>query len=464
MSESLNQSNSIPSRVGDYIIDYSMRSGGMGSVYRARQISMHRFVALKVIRHALLWDDPAYAARFQQEIHLLAQLEHPNIVQILEAGTDKGLLFFAMEFVNGNDLRTCLRMRRTFSEIGVLKIARQVAAGLDYAYARFQIIHRDVKPGNIMLDRSGSVKLLDLGVSCTLRGIESGCGRNKDSITKRNEFVGTPRYVSPEQACGAEIDFHADVYSLGVTMFELLAGVPPYDSSNAEELIRRHLHDPVPNVRKWRKDVSNPTANLICRMMSKDPLERCGTWKTLIEEFDERISVLERIAKRRNEQIRRRFLTPKVKICTTAFLLLLIGACFLWSATADLRKKWFAGRASASDASQEVSSFSLDAATKNISSLIENVDQAFRQWRSRDSNENADASRSQEILNAELMEIDRKSLNLEMEQRYAEALKLWQAFLNRPEVMRNPQVRSRVESSIQYLHSSLERRNSDMDD
>lgn len=461
MVESSSKKSSVPSRIGDYIIDYAMRSGGMGSVYRARQISMHRFVALKVIRRALLRDDPAYAARFQQEIRLLAQLEHPNVVRILEAGMDKGLLFFSMEFLDGNDLRTCLRMRKSFTEIGVLKIARQIASGLDYAYDRFQIIHRDVKPGNVMLLPSGVVKLLDLGVSRSLRDAAGKDGA--DAITNRDEFVGTPRYVSPEQACGADVDFHTDVYSLGVAMFELLAGVPPYDSPNSSELVRKHLHDPVPDVRKFRKDVSAATANLIRRMMAKDPLERCGTWKTLIAEFDDRIDTLKRVAKRRNSRLRRRLLTPKFKLCTTLFLLLLIAACLLWSGLAGSGSSpAFGGMEK--ERPKEASPHALETAFRSVRNALDSVGEAWSRWRSRNADSPSSAERSEERLRAELLELDRKSLNLELERRYGEALELWQTFLQRPEAQESREIRSRVESSIQYLVLCLERQNSGADD
>ena len=265
-------------RIGDYQLGSIIGGGGMGTVYLAKQISLQRLVAVKVLLPELT-SDPVYMARFFQEVRLMAKMEHPDLVRAYEAGMDKGLAYFAMEYVPGTDLRTELIRKKRFSEQDVLTIAEHTAIPLQYAWERFRIIHRDIKPANIMRTADGSgFRLLDLGISKQIAAMQTG-----NELTETHTMVGSPTYISPEQARSQkDIDFRTDIYSLGVTMYHLLAGEPPYDSPSPMEVIAMHFKMPVPDIRAKAPGVSRQTAMLLKHMMAKDPEDRPATWDEAI--------------------------------------------------------------------------------------------------------------------------------------------------------------------------------------
>ncbi|MBR1999004.1 MAG: serine/threonine protein kinase, partial [Lentisphaeria bacterium] len=232
-------------RIGDYVIESQIGSGGMGLIYKAKQISMHRIVALKVLRENLV-SNQKYLDRFFREVRLLASMEHPNMVRVYEGGNDRGNVWFSMEYVQGDDLNLYL-MRRTFkfSEYQARYIARRVAAALEYAWNYQRIIHRDVKPANIMLTKSGEIKLLDLGISKKLDDDPNALGHT----TADGLLVGSPTYMSPEQvSAGKDIDFRTDMYSLGITLYHILAGKAPYDGTSVVDVITQHFSAPIPDI------------------------------------------------------------------------------------------------------------------------------------------------------------------------------------------------------------------------
>lgn len=262
-------------RVGDYLLGQMIGAGGMGSVFLAKQISMQRLVAVKILR-ADYSAQPEYTERFFREVRLLAKLENPYIVQAIEAGVDKWTCFFAMEYVDGRDLRTELAIQERLTEKEVLSAARDVARAMGYAWSKFNMVHRDIKPANIMRTRSGGTKLLDVGIS----KIINPSGRHTE-LTSSGVMIGSPVYISPEQARGSkEIDFRSDIYSLGITMYHLLSGHPPYDSPNAMSVVSMHLKNPVPILRK-EAAVTPGTSTLIHEMMSKDPAGRPASWEEI---------------------------------------------------------------------------------------------------------------------------------------------------------------------------------------
>ena len=263
-------------RVGDYLLGQMIGAGGMGSVFLAKQISMQRLVAVKILR-ADYSAQPEYTERFFREVRLLAKLENPYIVQAIEAGVDKWTCYFAMEYVDGRDLRTELAIQERLTEKEVLSAARDVARAMGYAWSKFNMVHRDIKPANIMRTRTGSTKLLDVGIS----KIMNPSGGHHTELTASGVMIGSPVYISPEQAQGSrEIDFRTDIYSLGITMYHLLAGHPPYDSPNATSIVTMHLKNPVPVLRK-EASVTPGTSTLIHEMMSKDPAGRPASWEEI---------------------------------------------------------------------------------------------------------------------------------------------------------------------------------------
>ena len=270
-------------RIGDYVIESQIGSGGMGLIYKAKQISMHRIVAQKVLRDNLV-SNQKYLDRFFREVRLLASMEHPNMVRVYEGGNDRGNVWFSMEYVQGDDLNLYL-MRRTFkfSEYQARYIARRVAAALEYAWNYQRIIHRDVKPANIMLTKSGEIKLLDLGISKKLDDDPNALGHT----TADGLLVGSPTYMSPEQvSAGKDIDFRTDMYSLGITLYHILAGKAPYDGTSVVDVITQHFSAPIPDIREVRPDISRRFANIIKKMMAKQKEDRFASWEDFIAALD----------------------------------------------------------------------------------------------------------------------------------------------------------------------------------
>ena len=251
------------SKVGDFEIIGLLGEGQCGTVYRARQKSLDRFVALKILNFDVT-TDPDAVRRFQQEARSTARFSHPNIVQGIVTGTDQGLHYFAMELVDGGSARSMIdSAEEPIAEDTALEIARQAAVGLTAAHVA-GFVHRDVKPDNILITQDGQVKLVDLGISqlAAHHAVNDG------------EFWASPPYVAPEIIGGQPADSRSDVYSLGATLFELLTGKPPFSAEKPDELFSLHLSAPVPDVRTRRPDVRYETASLVHQMLAKNPLQR----------------------------------------------------------------------------------------------------------------------------------------------------------------------------------------------
>ncbi|HUT35547.1 MAG TPA: family 16 glycoside hydrolase [Planctomycetota bacterium] len=269
-------SDSKPSRIGGFELLATLGKGGMGVVFKARQISMDRIVALKVLPPHLAKNE-AYVARFLREARSAAKLNHPNIVQGIDVGVAEGNYYFAMEFVDGTTVKDMIKAKGRLDEKTALNIVGAVARGLDHA-AKHGIIHRDIKPDNIMVARDGSVKLADLGLA---RSTET-----PDTMTIEGTALGTPYYMAPEQVRGeVELDTRADIYALGATLFHMITGDHAFTGPNAGAIMARHLSDPVPSARDKHPDVSRATDDLIQRMMAKDPADRPQTPAELLHEI-----------------------------------------------------------------------------------------------------------------------------------------------------------------------------------
>ncbi len=262
-------------RFGPYELLQEIGRGAMGVVYRARQRDLERVVALKTINPQLL--DSEMVERFVREGRAAARLgKHPNIVQVFDAGVIDGVPFLAMEFVQGVSIETLVRREGPLEEKRMLEIARKVALALDHAHRR-GIVHRDIKPGNVMIDREGEPQLLDFGLAKDLT--------NQSLLSTEGSIIGTPAYMPPEQAQpgSAPVDRRSDVYSLGALMHHALSGEPPFrGDSMVATIVKVLTQDPPPLGRLAA--VSRDTEAIIDKAMEKDPKRR---YQTALEMADD---------------------------------------------------------------------------------------------------------------------------------------------------------------------------------
>ncbi len=267
--------------LGAYEILDPVGSGGIGVVYKARHLLMDRLVALKFLRPSLA-KDPQFRLRFLQEMQSVARLDHPHIVRGYDAGELAGTLFCSMEFVDGPSLDQKLtESGRLPREREALRITLQIARALEHAHGQ-EVLHRDVKPDNVLLDASGSAKLADFGLAGTWMKCAPGTAQEHTEFT-----VGTPFYIAPEQACGvARLTPAADLYSLGVVLFQMLTGRIPYEGVESQAIMRQHVTAPVPNPRKINPKVS-PKAALACqKLMQKEPEGRYRSARALATDLE----------------------------------------------------------------------------------------------------------------------------------------------------------------------------------
>ncbi len=261
-------------QMGEYRLLEKLGEGGMGVVYRALHVELERVVALKVVRADRLSDTQA-VERFRREIKAAGRLEHPNIVLAHDARQLDGTHFLVMEFIEGLDLAQLLDRMGPLPIADACEALRQAALGLQHAHEH-QLIHRDIKPPNLMLARTGAVKILDLGLA-RLQSPQTA----PDGTTGEGFVIGTPDYMAPEQASDSrEVDARSDVYGLGCTLYALLAGQPPFAGpthQQAYEKMMAHVHEaPVP-VQDHRPDVPDSLSEIVDRMLAKDPDDRYGT-------------------------------------------------------------------------------------------------------------------------------------------------------------------------------------------
>src|SRR5208337_865337 len=246
-----------------YEIIKTLGEGGMGAVYKARDRELEREVALKVIKPSLA-DDPEILQRFKQELILARQVTDRNIIRIFDLGEASGIKFITMEYIEGDNLHQLLKQRGKLEAAEAVDIMEQVAAGLAAAH-REGIIHRDLKPGNIMRDANGRVVVMDFGLARTLSG---------DGMTQTGAMLGTIEYMSPEQAQGKELNASSDVFTLGLILYELLAGVTPFHAESAiASLVMRTQQRAVPLV-DIDKKIPGSLSNIVAKCLEKDPANR----------------------------------------------------------------------------------------------------------------------------------------------------------------------------------------------
>ena len=272
-----------------YRIEAVLGAGGVGVVYRAEHTGLRRPVALKVLRHGFE-ENPHLRRRFEREARLLSQLSHPNVVALTDYGIADGLPYLVMELLEGRTLEDLLEMDGPPAPRVAIEIVRAVVRGLAFAHDR-NVLHRDLKPGNVFLqalpDDPHHVKLLDFGLAKLLVDEENTSGE-EPTLTKAGTIVGTPAYMSPEQASGGRVDPRSDVYAAGLMLFELLAGRVPFDEPRRADLLRAHLVDPVPDPEGLRPGLvlTPPLRELLLRCLAKEPSDRYADARALLDALD----------------------------------------------------------------------------------------------------------------------------------------------------------------------------------
>jgi eukaryotic-like serine/threonine-protein kinase len=260
---------------GRYELERQIGRGGMSSVFRARDRLLERTVALKIL-HEHYTDDADYVERFRREARSAAQLSHPNIVTVIDRGEHAGRQFIVFEYVDGQTLKDLVRAKGPLPIRRAVEISLQIARALAYAHSQ-GLVHRDVKPQNVLLNGDGQAKVTDFGIARSL---------DVTSVTMPGTVLGTSDYIAPEQATGEEVEAHSDVYSLGVVLFELLTGEVPFPSDNFVAAALRHVNEPPPSVVERRPEVPLRLAALVERALAKDPDERYRSMDALIADLE----------------------------------------------------------------------------------------------------------------------------------------------------------------------------------
>jgi serine/threonine protein kinase len=272
--ESSSSNCAAPRSLGEYRLLKRLGSGGMGQVYKAMHLRLEKLVAIKLLPEYKAGDARALA-RFDREIKAAGRVNHPNVVQALDAREIDGTRFLVMELVDGVNLSQLVRTCGRLEIADACELTRQAALGLQAAH-QHGLVHRDIKPSNLMLSRSGQLKILDLGLA-RFRAEPAEPGE----VTEVGETIGTAEYIAPEQVADSHrVDIRADIYSLGCSMFRLLTGQPPFYGAkyhSAVEKMVAHLKEELPSVRELRSEVSEPLETIVTKMVAKDPDQRYST-------------------------------------------------------------------------------------------------------------------------------------------------------------------------------------------
>ena len=242
----------------------------MGIVYKAQDTVLDRTVALKVLPESLK-ENPQSLKNFLREAQSAAQLNHPNIVTVFDTGEQDGVYFIAMEYVDGNTLKEIVRARGRISGGGIVHVLAQMCEALAYAHEN-KIVHRDIKTANTMWTRDRKAKIMDFGLARVIEEV-----RNHTTVVS-----GTPYYMSPEQTLGKNVDHRTDIYSLGVTLFELATGTLPFREGN---LPYHHVHTPPPDPAELNPELAPLLRGIILRCLEKDPADRYASTREILEEL-----------------------------------------------------------------------------------------------------------------------------------------------------------------------------------
>ena len=265
---------------GSYKLLSKLGSGGMSTVYLAEDQTLERSVAVKVL-HAGISDQPDQIERFRREARAVAQLSHPNIVAVIDAGEDGGHPYIVFEYVEGETLKERIDRMRRLPVDEAAAYAIEIGRGLAAAHARM-LVHRDVKPQNVLIDAEGRAKVTDFGIALSLES---------DGLTKTGRVLGTTDYVSPEQAMGHDVDARSDIYSLGILLYEMLTGHPPFQAETLVGVAMKHVNEPMPDVQAARPQVSAVFAAVIERSTHKEPDKRYTDMGEMLSDLEGALDV-----------------------------------------------------------------------------------------------------------------------------------------------------------------------------
>jgi serine/threonine protein kinase len=266
----------LPAYISHYKIIGRLGKGGMGDIYKAIQDPLNRIVALKVLPSHFGRDDE-FAKRFEIEAKAISLLQHQNIVSIYEYGDEDGYRFFAMQFVDGMDLAHYIAERKEMLMTEIIDFSKQICRGLRYAHNK-NVIHRDIKPQNILIEKTNVVKLSDFGIAKIFS--------RTDEITMTGFTLGTPEYMSPEQALGKKIDHQTDIYSLGILMYEMLTKKPPFLARDPMAVAYKQVHEQAPPPSHKRKDTPKRLELIILKALKKSKEERYTSVEEMLDHLD----------------------------------------------------------------------------------------------------------------------------------------------------------------------------------
>src|SRR6195952_197947 len=316
---------------GRYRLEARIGSGGMSTVYRAMDVTLERQVAIKLMNREVA-SDSEQLERFRREARAVAQLSHPHIVGVIDAGEDESRPYIVFEYVEGETLKERIRRVGRLPIAEAVAYAVEIARALGVAHAR-HIVHRDVKPQNVLIDEEGSAKVTDFGIARTLE---------EDGLTAEGRVLGPTDYVSPEQALGRRVGPQSDLYSLGIVLYEMLVGDVPFKADNQVAVAMRHVREELPDVQLQRPGVSIALAQLLDRLTAKDPAKRPASAAAAIADLEdvlaiessrsgiapgEATEILRTLpAKTRNRvPLRMRFGRPSAGVIALVALLIVIG-------------------------------------------------------------------------------------------------------------------------------------------
>ncbi|MGC3966903.1 MAG: serine/threonine-protein kinase [Pirellulales bacterium] len=268
--------------LGEYLILDKIGAGAMGKVYKAKHRRMQRVVALKVLPPHVS-STPKIVERFFREVQVAARLVHPNVVAAFDSGESHGVHYLVMEHVEGHELLAYADARAPLSVAAAVDLIRQAAEGLAYAHEQ-NIVHRDVKPSNILVDKSGRAKILDLGLARITEDENGSTTETQNVLTVEGEVMGTPDYMAPEQSCDTHTaDHRADIYALGCSLYRILTGAIPYPGGTPVERVMAHHDRPIPSLRSARPDVPASLEAIYLKMLAKKPTDRPQKTSEVVE-------------------------------------------------------------------------------------------------------------------------------------------------------------------------------------
>ena len=263
-----------------YRLEEKIGSGGMSSVYRAFDPTLERWVAIKLM-HRDISNDPDQLERFRREARAVAQLNHPHVVTVIDAGEDDGAPYIVFEYVEGETLKERIRRLGRLPVSEAVAYAIEIGRALESAHAN-RLVHRDVKPQNVLIDADGRAKVTDFGIA---RSLEA------QGLTATGRVLGTTDYVSPEQALGHEVTGQSDIYSLGIVLYEMLTGETPFKADTQVAVAMKHVRDPLPDVQRRRPEISAALASVVERSTAKETQNRYPSVSQMVHDLEEVLAI-----------------------------------------------------------------------------------------------------------------------------------------------------------------------------